>query len=496
MAKRLKLSIICILTLAALLVLPSSAFAQAVESVNIRQIYLYADAMHAYVDISGGGEAINTPENNEIAATVDNKRMNVKNISRFSDSGEGMSYVFLIDISGSLSGRQFSALKSATKTWADKLSEKDRMAILTFGNDVTVVQDFTDDKAAIGNAVDNIQNNDGNTKLFGGIEEAVKLCGRNDAGLPKRKAIILLTDGVNDYAGGIDEETVIKNARESSVPVYSIWTPGGRSGAGESFLNTLSEYTNGNVYNLANRDMESIYTTVYEGFHQSFVIDLSYPPEVADGGLHSVKFTVRHEEKEASDDTECILKPANENMVTVSTSAASSANTEKENGFMSPIILIILIAIILILAAAIIFTVAIVTRKKKVKPQYPMQARVDFMPQNANIPKAQPVPEAVPQKRSGGIGFTLTEIGGKTVLTGRIADSAVIGRSEDCDVVIRDSKISARHCRIVREDGQYMIEDLNSTNGTILNGITVSVKSRIESGDLILLGGREYRISF
>lgn len=495
MEKRLKLWIVL---LASLLIVPSSAFAQAVDNVNIRQIFLYSDAMHAYVDISGGGEAIDTPANNEIIATVDNKRMNVKNVSTFSDSGEGMSYIFLIDISGSLSGRQFSALKNATKTWADKLSEQDRMAILTFGNEAAVVQDFTADKDSICSSVDSIQNNDGNTKLFGGIDEALKLCSRNDAGLPKRKAIILLTDGVNDFAGGIGEAEVIKEARESSVPVYSIWTPGGQSGVGESFLNTLSDSTNGNVYNLSKQDIESIYTTVFDGFHKSFVIDLSYPSDIADGGLHSIKFTVRHEEKEASDDTDCVLKPSSENMISIPTAASTSANTEKENGFMSPVILTILIAIILLFVAIAIFVVAILSRKKRTKFEYPMSARIDYTPQNANIGKELPLAEPALPKRSGrnGIGFTLTEIGGKKVFNGNLSDSTVIGRSEDCDVTIHDSKISARHCKITREEGQVMIEDLNSTNGTIVNGIAISAKVRLENGDSLLLGGREYRINY
>ena len=49
----------------------------------------------------------------------------------------------------------------------------------------------------------------------------------------------------------------------------------------------------------------------------------------------------------------------------------------------------------------------------------------------------------------------------------------VVGRGEDCEVVLPDRQVSRRHFRIVRDDDGYSVEDLGSKNGTYVNGAAV-----------------------
>lgn len=49
-------------------------------------------------------------------------------------------------------------------------------------------------------------------------------------------------------------------------------------------------------------------------------------------------------------------------------------------------------------------------------------------------------------------------------------DRVVLGRKPGCDVVLADEKVSGRHAEIVFEDGRYVLRDLGSTNGTLLDG--------------------------
>lgn len=46
----------------------------------------------------------------------------------------------------------------------------------------------------------------------------------------------------------------------------------------------------------------------------------------------------------------------------------------------------------------------------------------------------------------------------------------LIGRGEDCDVILASDRVSRHHCEIVYEDGHAEVRDLGSTNGTYLNG--------------------------
>lgn len=70
-------------------------------------------------------------------------------------------------------------------------------------------------------------------------------------------------------------------------------------------------------------------------------------------------------------------------------------------------------------------------------------------------------------------------------------DSLVIGKKKDeADMVIENSSISRIHARIYYADGEYMLEDLNSTNGTFKNGLRLKPyeKRKLASGDEIKLG--------
>ncbi len=63
----------------------------------------------------------------------------------------------------------------------------------------------------------------------------------------------------------------------------------------------------------------------------------------------------------------------------------------------------------------------------------------------------------------------------------------VIGRSSELDMVLVEDMVSRRHARITTFDGEVMIEDLGSVNGTFINGERVA-EARLEAGDRILVG--------
>jgi len=65
----------------------------------------------------------------------------------------------------------------------------------------------------------------------------------------------------------------------------------------------------------------------------------------------------------------------------------------------------------------------------------------------------------------------------------------VIGRDVSADVVINSAEVSRRHARLRLDPaGQYIIEDLGSTNGTFINGQRISVPQILRLGDTIMLG--------
>jgi hypothetical protein len=64
----------------------------------------------------------------------------------------------------------------------------------------------------------------------------------------------------------------------------------------------------------------------------------------------------------------------------------------------------------------------------------------------------------------------------------------VLGRTPECDIVLRSARVSRRHCAVAIMDGDGAIEDLQSANGTFVNGARV-VRDSLHDGDVIELGG-------
>jgi hypothetical protein len=61
----------------------------------------------------------------------------------------------------------------------------------------------------------------------------------------------------------------------------------------------------------------------------------------------------------------------------------------------------------------------------------------------------------------------------------------MIGRDEDCDLVIPDRQVSRRHARVRLEEGRCFLEDLGSKNGTFVNGQELTGPYLLQDGDKV-----------
>ena len=73
-------------------------------------------------------------------------------------------------------------------------------------------------------------------------------------------------------------------------------------------------------------------------------------------------------------------------------------------------------------------------------------------------------------------------------------DSMVLGRAEQCDLVLDDTFLSRRHARIFRDGDRLLVEDLGSSNGTLVNGVRISAPTAIVANDLIRMSETEITV--
>jgi hypothetical protein len=73
-------------------------------------------------------------------------------------------------------------------------------------------------------------------------------------------------------------------------------------------------------------------------------------------------------------------------------------------------------------------------------------------------------------------------------------DEITIGRSSDSAIVIRDDYTSTHHARLMLWNDQWMLQDLDSTNGTFLDGTRVTVPTPVPLGASVKVGATTFEL--
>lgn len=69
-----------------------------------------------------------------------------------------------------------------------------------------------------------------------------------------------------------------------------------------------------------------------------------------------------------------------------------------------------------------------------------------------------------------------------------------IGRLETSDLILSSSLVSRKHAQLIIEDGDLYISDLQSSNGTFINGKQQLGQNLLRSGDLLKIGISEFKV--
>lgn len=137
---------------------------------------------------------------------------------------EGTDIIIALDISGSMSARDFKPTRfAAAKEVASKFVSQrtnDNMGLVVFAGESLSLMPLTNDRAALMNAIQQVEMGDLNdgTAIGDGLTSAIN---RIASGKAKSKSIILLTDGTNN-AGDVPPSTAAQIAKQKGIKVYTI----------------------------------------------------------------------------------------------------------------------------------------------------------------------------------------------------------------------------------------------------------------------------------
>jgi len=109
-------------------------------------------------------------------------------------------------------------------------------------------------------------------------------------------------------------------------------------------------------------------------------------------------------------------------------------------------------------------------------------------PAVAPAPTRQRPAQAAPSRRGGGGRLRILEPEQLKGRTYDVAGELTIGRAAGCQIPLDDSYVSQLHARVFRRDGDLLVEDLGSTNGTFLNRKKVDGVVPLRKGDRLQIG--------
>lgn len=131
-----------------------------------------------------------------------------------------------------------------------------------------------------------------------------------------------------------------------------------------------------------------------------------------------------------------------------------------------------------------VFAAVRVIRLDVYGPRVPKAARASTQPERkaAAPPKPKPAKGKMPKH----LVITAGTLAGQTI---ELADAPVtIGRAPESTLVLTDDYASTHHARLIPRDGQWLVEDLGSTNGTYLDKTKVTRLTPVPPGAKVRIG--------
>ena len=180
-------------------------------------------------------------------------------------SDEGISLILALDVSRSMQGVPLQKAQEAAKAFLSGLSKNDQVALLTFATEVTQLSEFSTNMSALNDAVDSTVA-EGWTALNEAVYEAATLAGTLP---PGRKAIVVLTDGVDTESAPLLDDAIAQ-AQKLGVPVYTI---GLGTEAQADTLQRLSFLTGGSYLEAPTaQELNDRFETVSDQLRQQYLI--------------------------------------------------------------------------------------------------------------------------------------------------------------------------------------------------------------------------------
>ncbi|MBX3723406.1 MAG: VWA domain-containing protein [Turneriella sp.] len=370
--------------------------------------------------------------------------------------------VILADLSRSLTRKQFANFKRAALAFADRLKPGDTAALITFHRRVHRDLNFTSDRELLKKRIRALRQTGSRTMLYDALIEAHKML----ADAPARKAIVLYTDG-KENASRVTMSDLIELYSANPVPLF---VAGKHRSYALKRLIRLARVSGGDAFRADDgRDLAKVFHYLTRLRQKEFL--LTYKTAQKSGATIDIEIDTGREGRNLV---------RSYTIPTASWQAPQPVETEKPaEKLFSPGLITslrthmpeILLSLIVLLLVAVI--VMLFFRKQEITVKVENQMPQAFVAPGDLLPLSDKKAETEKAKLPLDYhhGWLVEKEGPHTGRKYRINwHTVTVGFSDDNSIVIDDNTASPRHAKIEREGRKFVLYDLMSETGTLLNG--------------------------
>jgi hypothetical protein len=497
---------------------------------RISQIADTAPTLTVYVSTDEVAKLQAPQGNAHYVAILGDRPVPVKRFASFS-TDQGTSLVIAVDISGSINKKTFAAIKAAVAETLLQLDSTNHIALIGIGSDVRVIENFSNPFNVIKTRVNELEADAPETALYEAILMAQELASRSTATLPTRRAVLVITDGMDDSRKGFSKDENLRKLGAAAVPVYAIGIPTDNTPKQKKAIKDLAQIARESGGAFSQADASTVKQAVLGLIHkmnQTEVLILDCAACTHDGVLRTLHINrVNGDEKTTAERRVSLLASTSPVVTTSPVPASTPTPTPRPSktpeptstptttppppcgpgavkecppsdwlqvlaNFLGKIAIILRqIFIIISIVVAILLIPEKTRRYLRVKLAEPAVKFVSRVVTYFVIHPVNVVTMAVMGVASPGREIVLViKDKGKRVI--QLSGELQLGRADTNN----DQEASTKHACIYETKGKIMLRDLGSVNGTFLNGVKIINPEPLTDDDLILIGRTEIRIHF
>ena len=509
----------------------NKVYAEETFSVNIDQYNAQDGKIHVYVNHNQGSGYCPTKEDCKLL--IGKQTPEVEDVATFQNLNEPVSYLLMVDVSGSMDAERVEQAKDVMKQLVNNKKENDNFSIAILGNDIKA-SGFSENQDQMISYIDEIAVTNEDTNLYAAIKQELEVLQTENA-VHKKRCMVIFSDGADDRQVGITKAEAENIVKESHIPIFTVAMLDKRlrdadkenakilgsfardSAGGKHFAPLVDE---GSYNNIADEIRDRIDSSLVLTADLSEVIvgdDTVYIEAELSSATGKAKGSITVPSGSIKEQVEIAKQRVAEVNINVSEEEQAEPVEEQpeveEKDDIGKLITVIIIALIVVALLLILFiTIQHKSRQDEAEYEKDMEgyeAGDNFVeisdypiqdhPSTVAPVEGQSINAPVKKKYPKKITFTMFKIGPgdevKYELT--VKDEITIGRNDSCTLTLKDDNaLSGRHCSVIYRDGDVFVRDNESTNGTYANGVPIVGELQISKDDILLIGSNEYRINW